>query len=77
MRARKYNLSRSTHVFVSREKPELCVGCILFLRKRENYIIQQIIKENDSLVKAKLEELAQILDGVGNVYFYRQITNFN
>lgn len=58
-------------------KPKLCVGSILFLRRRENYLIQQIIKENNSLVKAKLKELAQILDGVENVYFYRQITNFN
>jgi hypothetical protein len=47
---------------------------ILFLRRRENYLIQQIIKENDSLVKAKLKELAQILDGVENVYFYRTNT---
>jgi hypothetical protein len=72
-----YNLSRPTHVFVSREKPKLCVGSILFLCRRENYLIQQIIKENDSLVKAKLKELAQILDAVENMYFYRQITNFN
>jgi hypothetical protein len=50
---------------------------VLFLRRRENYLIQQIIKENDSLVKAKSKELAQILDGVENVYFYLQITNFN
>ena len=64
-------------MFVSREKPKLCVGCILFLRRRENYLIQRIIKENDNLVKAKLKELAQILNGVGNVHFYRQITNFD
>ena len=58
-------------------KPKLCAGSILFLRRRENYLIQQIIKEKYILVKAKLKELAQILDGVENVYFYRQITNFN
>ena len=57
-------------MFVSREKPKLS---ILFLCRRENYLIQQIIKENHSLAKAKLKELAQILDGVENVYFYRQI----
>ena len=69
-----YNLA---HVFVSRERPKLCVDSILFLRRRENYLIQQIIKENVSLVKAKSKELAQILDSVENVYFYLQITNFN